>query len=397
MTAGQYSRRRLLGGLALAGMAWPLAGRAQGFHGFDPATFDGAMLSPDALRAMVAEAVTVTKPHQGKGYTFGFANLQRDIAFCVKVERGLKANAAAAGIDLVVADNRLDGATALNNAESFLERGVDYVVEFQTDANFGAAIMAKMKDADTRVTAIDIPMPGATFFGANNPRSGFMGGSYLAQAAISRFGADKVRQGFFVVGDLPQSGAIPAMRTGGQVAGFLAVATGFPARQMVRIDTKNTLEESFTQMTNVLPRIPAGVPIMVTAINDQSVIGMVRATKQAGREADLIAVGMGADEGAALAAEPAFIASVGYFPERYGNYLIPLALMQLAGKPTPPAVLVHHVMVTKDTLCKFYPDLPCAKVAEIDYVFPQEAFARHVASLRSDPSLKGFENLIPTG
>ncbi len=392
------SRRMILAGLGLSGAAalWPFRAFAEPFHGFDPATFDGAMLPADALKAMVADAMRVTKPHHGSTYTFGFANLQRDIAFCIKVENGIVANAKAAGIELVVADNRLDGATALNNAESFLERGVDYVIEFQTDANFGAAIMAKMKDADTKVTAIDIPMPGATFFGANNPRSGFMGGSYLAQAATAKFGAEKVRAGYFVVGALPQSGAIPAMRTGGQIAGFMAEAGGFPADHLIKIDTKNTLEESFTQMTNVLPRIPAGVPIMVTAINDQSVIGMVRATKQAGREGDLIAVGMGADEGAALAAEPAFIASVGYFPERYGNYLIPLALMQLAGKPTPPSVLVHHVMVTKDTLCKFYPDQPCAKVAEIDYKFPAASFAKHLASLRSDPALKGFENLIPS-
>jgi ribose transport system substrate-binding protein len=388
-------RRAALAGLGLA--AVPLGARAaDSFHGFDPLTFDGRMLPAADLQAMAAQAMAHTKPHQGNSYVMGFANLQRNISFCVKVEQGLRANAKAAGIDLIVADNRLDGATALNNAESFLQRGVDYVFEFQTDANFGAAIMRKMDDAGTKVTAIDIPMPGATFFGANNPRSGFMGGSYLAQAAAARFGAAKLNAGYLVVGNLPQSGAIPAMRTGGQIAGFLAGAKGFPPDHVIKIDTKNTLEESFAQMSNVLPRIPTGVPIMITAINDQSINGMLRAVSQAGRQADAIAVGMGADEAASLAATPDFAASVGYFPERYGNYLIPLALMQLAGLPTPAAVLVHHVMVTKDTLCTFYPEQPCAKVAEITYAFPDAAFAGHLASLRGDPSLKGFQNLIPS-
>lgn len=390
-------RRAVLGGAFLAATA-TLAGHraaAADFHGFDPTTFNGQMLPDADLQAMVTQAMARTKPRNGNRYVMGFANLQRDISFCVKVEKGLLANAKAAGIDLVVADNRLDGATALNNAESFLQRNVDYVFEFQTDANFGATIMRKMRDADTKVTAIDIPMPGATFFGANNPRSGFMGGSYLAQASAHKFGADKMRTGYLVVGELPQSGAIPAMRTGGQIAGFLADASGFPADHIIKIDTKNTLEESFAQMTNVLPRIPAGAPIMITAINDQSVNGMLRAVAQAGRQGDAIAVGMGADEAASLAGTPDFAASVGYFPERYGNYLVPISLMQLAGLPTPPAVLVHHVMVTKDTLCTFYPGQPCAKVDEIDYTFPDAAFARHLASLRSDPSLKGFENLIP--
>ncbi len=387
------SFRRAL--LACAATTWvAAAAHAEAFHGFDPTTHDGSMLAASDLTAMVAEAAA--KPRDGKKLTIGFANLQRDIVFCVKVEQGILANAKAAGIEVVVADNRLDGATALNNAESFLQRGVDAVIEFQTDANFGATIMNKMKEADTRVTAIDIPMPGATFFGANNPRSGFMGGSYLAQAAAKKFGAEKVRHGYLVVGELPQSGAIPAMRTGGQVAGFLASAEGFQADHVIKIDTKNTLEESFTQMTNVLPRIPAGAPIMVTAINDQATIGMVRATKQAGREADVVAVGMGADEGAALVSEPALAASVGYFPERYGNYLVPLALMQLAGRATPSTVLVNHVMVTKDNICKFYPDQPCAQVDEITFQFPKEAFEKHLVSLRASPELKGFENLIPS-
>ena len=156
--------------------------------------------------------------------------------------------------------------------------------------------MQKMNDAGIKVTAIDIPMPGATFFGANNPKSGYMGGVYLGQAAIEKFGADKVKEGYFILGDLPQSGAVPAMRTGGQRAGFLAAVEGFPEDHVIVIDTKNTLEESFTQTNNVLGRIPAGVPIMATAINDQATTGILRAVKQAGREADLIAVGMGADE-----------------------------------------------------------------------------------------------------
>ena len=139
------------------------------------------------------------------------------------------------------------------------------------------------------------------------------------------------------------------MRTGGQLAGFLASVEGFPEDHVIKIDTKNTLEESFAQTNNVLGRIPAGVPIMATAINDQATTGILRAVKQAGREADLIVVGMGADELATMMAEPTFVASVGYFPERYGNFLVPMALAELAGIDLPPTVLVNHVMVTRAT------------------------------------------------
>ncbi|MBD0328167.1 MAG: substrate-binding domain-containing protein, partial [Pyrinomonadaceae bacterium] len=302
---------------------------------------------------MVKEAKKVTPPNGGDEYLFGFANLQRDIAFAIKVEQGIKANAKAAGLELAVADNQLSGQVALQNAQSFVTRNMDYAIEFQTDVEFGPQVMQQFNQANIPVIAIDIPMPGAIFFGVNNPRSGFMGGSYLAQAALAKWG-DEVQNGYFVIGELPQSGAIPALRTAGQREGFLASAEGFPEDQIIGIDTKNTLEESFQQMSNVLGRIPKGVPIIVTAINDQSATGMLRAIERAGRSEDALVVGLGADEIKTLVNEEKFIASVGSFPERYGNYIIPLALMQLAGYEVPDAVLVKHEMVTPMNVCDYY-------------------------------------------
>ncbi|WP_421726206.1 sugar ABC transporter substrate-binding protein [Bauldia sp.] len=385
--------------LAAAGAALALlsgAASAQDFHGFSPTGFSGEMLPAENLMAMVEQAASVSPPRNGEQYVIAFANLQRDIPFAALVEQSIIENAEAAGVELVVADNRLDGATALANAESFINRNVDYVIEFQTDANFGATIMQKMGEVGIGVTAIDIPMPGATFFGANNPRSGYMGGVYLGQAAIAKFGADKVKEGYFILGDLPQSGAVPAMRTGGQLAGFLAAVEGFPEDHVIVIDTKNTLEESFAQTNNVLGRIPDGVPIMATAINDQASTGILRAVKQGGREDDLIVVGMGADENETMVNEPAFVASVGYFPERYGNFLIPMAFAELAGIDLPPAVLQTHVMVDNGNICEFYPDFPCTDGAGMALNFPQAAFEQHLAEIRASPEMADSIELIPT-
>lgn len=389
--------RRLVWMFVTAGFAIGIAAgtRAANFHGFSPTDFNGEMVSAPALQAMAADAMAKTKPHNGHAYVFGFANLERDIPFGVRVEQGIRANAEAAGIHLLVADNRLDGPTALANAQSFVRRNVDFVIEFQTDVNFGPTIMREFDAAKIPVIAIDIPMPEATFFGANNPRSGFMGGSYLGEAAIAKFGAPKVASGYLVVGDLPQSGAIPAMRTGGEAAGFAAVVPGMPKSHVIKIDTKNTLQYSFQQMSNVLGRIPSGVPILITAINDQATLGMLRAVYQAHRESNAIAVGMGADEAPQLAQEKQFVASVGYFPERYGNYLIPMALMTLAGHRLPPAVLVHHVMVTQANVCHFYSKVPCGGAPGFTYSFPEKAFVAYLASLRRDPTLAGYERLVP--
>ncbi len=372
----------------------PGTAMSEDFHGFDPATFDSNMLPADNLAAMVKSAMAVNPPKNGETYVIGFANLQRDIPFCALVEQGILQNAEAAGVEVVVVDNRLDGATALANAQSLITRNVDLVIEFQTDAAFGNTIMQEMDAAGIPVIAIDIPMGTATFFGVNNPRAGFMGGSALAQAAIAEYGMDRVKEGYFLHGLLPQSGPIPAMRNGGQLAGFMAAVPGFPADQVLTFDSKNTLDEAFVQTNNLLSRIPDDAIIMGTGINDQVSTGILRAAQQAGRE-DIVIVGLGADEKETLAGEENFVAAVGSFPERYGNSLIPMSLAMLAGIEMPDAVLINHVMVTPQNICQFYTDMTCADGDALTFDFPQAAFETHLASLRQDPDLAGVENLIP--
>ncbi len=129
-------------------------------------------------------------PTQKDHYKIGFANLATGIDFTTAVEAGMKSAAAKAGnIDLVIANNNLDGATALNNAENFLTQGVDGVVEFQTDEKFGNVIMDKFRSQTPPipVIAIDIPMPGATFFGADNYHAGRLAGEAAGDYAVKNW------------------------------------------------------------------------------------------------------------------------------------------------------------------------------------------------------------------
>jgi ribose transport system substrate-binding protein len=52
------------------------------------------------------------------------------------------------------------------------------------------------------------------------------------------------------------------------------------------------------------------------------------------------------------------IKSVGYFPGRYGDGLIKLVLDILTRKPAPPAVFVHHHVITTEDVDHYYPNLP---------------------------------------
>jgi ribose transport system substrate-binding protein len=97
-------------------------------------------------------------------YKIGFANLTEILSLQL-VREGIEQQPKAGNIELVLADNKLDGATALANADSFLTQGVNGVIEFQTDEKFGNVMMDKFRAANVPVIAIDIPMPGHLLWG----------------------------------------------------------------------------------------------------------------------------------------------------------------------------------------------------------------------------------------
>ena len=49
------------------------------------------------------------------------------------------------------------------------------------------------------------------------------------------------------------------------------------------------------------------------------------------------------------------IGSVAYFPERYGDQLVPLALSILQNKSAPGAVFVEHQLITPKNVNLLYP------------------------------------------
>ena len=97
--------------------------------------------------------------------------------------------------------------------------------------------------------------------------------------------------------------------------------------------------------------------ILVGAANDSSALGALRAFQEAGRAAECAVAGQNAEpEARAEMRTPGtrLVASVAYFPEKYGDGLIRLALDILARKAVPPAVFVNHQVITPDNVDHYY-------------------------------------------
>ena len=77
---------------------------------------------------------------------------------------------AAAGeqLHLITVNNRYSAREALRNADLLIRERVDLVLEFQTYERVAPIIASKFLGANIPVIAIEIPHPGATYFGADN-------------------------------------------------------------------------------------------------------------------------------------------------------------------------------------------------------------------------------------
>jgi len=98
---------------------------------------------------------------------------------------------------------------------------------------------------------------------------------------------------------------------------------------------------------------------LVAAANDPSALGAVRAFQEAGQMSECAIVGQNAEPDArAELRRPhtPLIASVAYFPEKYGTRLLRLAVDIIERKPTPPAVFIKHQLITPDNVDHYYPN-----------------------------------------
>jgi hypothetical protein len=118
-------------------------------------------------------------------YRIGYAGQSQEFSFARLVAEGITRAAEAAEIDLIVVDNRYSPKVAVRNADLLVGERVELAIEFQTDEHVAPVISAKFLEAHIPIVALEIPHPGATYYGANNYAAGLMAGRYLGRC-VSR-------------------------------------------------------------------------------------------------------------------------------------------------------------------------------------------------------------------
>src|SRR4051812_8969673 len=112
------------------------------------------------------------RPFKQRPYRIGYAAQGTEYQFSKEISTGLQRAAVAHGIELISVDNRYSARIAQRNADVLVREKVDLVIEFQTDEHVAPIVAAKYREANIPLIAIEVPHPGATYFGANNYEAG---------------------------------------------------------------------------------------------------------------------------------------------------------------------------------------------------------------------------------
>ena len=325
--------------------AYELAADAEG----DPLT--------DWDASMAAEA--------GDGVTICFTPESEEFDFDLKVNPSMRNAAEAAGVELLVFNNAYPSTTQpLENADACVTREPDLVVSFNVFAELTEAIMSKYNAENIPVIAVDVTHPGSVFWGADNCVTGRLAAQFAADWAVEHMWPEE--EMVVLTGLDPAVGGAPACRNTAFTDFFKENMPGIPDENYFDVDMR-TAElgpnaGALAATTDWLTANPNAKYIVATSINDDRAFGIASAMAQAdrgdptvdgvviGKNADLIALEAIRDGNSPL------VGTVSFFPERYGDFIVPLALDILAGNAVPSIVRVPHEVISIDNIDTYYPE-----------------------------------------
>jgi len=285
-----------------------------------------------------------------KRLRFGFAVQSAEMPYSEAVAQSVSEAAAASGVELLMLDNKYDPAVAVQNAEEFVAKRVDLVLEFQVEEAAGPRVAHIFKKADIPLVAIDVPHPNATYFGVDNFEVGYEAASILGQYAQRKWKGKVDR----VVGvGFSEAGSFVQNRIAGAFDGIRERFKELTPDKFVQIEGRGLRDASKKAMSDYLRGRKAGEHTLVAAATDSSALGVLDAVREARQEQNFAIVGQDCIPEVLeemRGGSGAMVGSISHEPETYGPRLIQLGIAILRGYTVPPYNYVHHKAVTPETL-----------------------------------------------
>ena len=295
----------------------------------------------------------MARPFTSRVTRIGYA-AGSDSEFSRQLTAGLEAITFKENIKLVSVNNCYSPTIALHNTDRLLQQGVDLVLEHQGYEKIAPRIAARFHAAGIPMIAIEVPHPGAVFFGPDNYRVGVLAGRALGHWTQSHWN-DPVEE--ILLLELPNAGTVPQLRTTGILDGIRAVLPAAQSAPCVRLDGGQHFAHNMEVVRRYLQRRHKKFTL-VGAFNDICGVAALRAFEEAGSAPLCGVVSLGGTRPARdelRRAQTRLAGTMAFFPERWGEDLIPLARRILDKQPVLEATFVRYQMLTPNNVDLYYP------------------------------------------
>ena len=256
-------------------------------------------------------------------------------------------------MELSVCDSALTPDGALACAEQLGAADVDGVISFQAFEEIAAAVCGASGDVPTVGIAFDQGLCEVARVRLDQAESGRVAGDALGRFASDEWNCDVDA---YVSLEASAAGADAAARMDGYREGF-ASHCQIPEGSSIVLDGADRVVTAETQLAQALPGLK-GKHIVVVGLNEDAILGAIRAAESAGRDGDLYYSGQGADPSIrqTIACDPQYVASVAHFPERYGALAMTALLEAISGQAVPATVDGPLELVTAANVRTLFPD-----------------------------------------
>lgn len=284
----------------------------------------------------------------------GFINLSGQIPYSVFVLRSFERAAKQNHVKLVSCDSRLSIPAAITCAQLLKSQHVQGIANFQ--GNQAASPRVCAAGPKVPVVAVDIPQQPCqkVYFGANNYQTGFLGGVALGTYAKQQWNC----QVDAVINFNTPVNKLVLVREQAEFAGVKSKCPNVKETDVA--PASYTTDATIAPFTDTLTRLPGAHHILVLGVNDDVAIGAIKAAQSANRLDDLYIVGQGGDPTSwpYMCGKTPFknwVGEVGYFPQRYGDQVVPILLNLIKGKKQPKTIYLKPHVITPKNITSYYP------------------------------------------
>ena len=288
----------------------------------------------------------------------GYNAFSDAVSFSKNITDNMIENAEARGIRLLIAETNGDATTAMANFDSFVAQGAQLVVDSSWNVAAAEAVARKGIEHGIPVISIDIPVDDSYFMGVNNLEAGKVAGKAAVDFIQENW--DGEADMIFISYD-ETAGEVIRLRMAGIVDAILEAGIYVSDESIVwesPADTHGTVG-AMQVATDFLTANPNARRIVMAGFNDQTSLGLLSAVETSNRSDDVVIVSHGADDPAIhnlRFEDNCWIGSVGYFPERYGNFIFGMIDTLNAGGTLPPHTYIENIFVDRNNLNEFYPE-----------------------------------------